>query len=111
MSDHNTFAVSPEGIKRGSRPTDQVANLCDRILTSYDRYPQYPSKATFDDHRDPTVRAVLEKVIPIQEGISDALHDSVGAIAKSGNMINTSADDFQSQQDQNLSDINRSGRH
>jgi hypothetical protein len=106
----NTFAASPDGMKSGSLLTDQLTSLVDSLLAAYDRSKQYPANPTFGDPKDPVVQAVLKQYVPTRDGIEAGLEGTIGALSKSGNMVLFSANDFQSQQDLNLSNINKSSR-
>ncbi|MEU9336720.1 hypothetical protein AB0D49_26740 [Streptomyces sp. NPDC048290] len=110
MPDNNTFEASTYGMKQGTRITDQIASLADKILTAYSKSEQFPRNPTFGDADDDTVIATLEKYVPFRNSIAEGLEGTVGAILKSGDLTYSAANNFEDQQDQNTSDIVNSSR-
>ncbi|MEV7289963.1 hypothetical protein AB0O01_36355 [Streptomyces sp. NPDC093252] len=107
----NSFAASPDGMKNGSGQTEQLTDLIKTLLKGYDRSTVYPAAPSFGKAGDEVVNAVCAVYVPIQNGIMEGLEGSVGALLKSAGMVRTSAGNFELQQDQNISDISKSGKH
>ncbi|MET8832056.1 hypothetical protein ABZX40_40565 [Streptomyces sp. NPDC004610] len=107
----NTFAASPDGMKNGSGQTEQLTDAIKTLLSGYDKSKVYPDKPSFGDPDDEVVQAVIKVYNPIRDGIEEGLDGTVGALLKSAGMVRTSAGNFETEQDQNISDISKSGRH